>query len=413
MIKIFISDPSSAPFLPGSPDPSSALFPPGSRETSSTLCCPDTPRTFNTRGQLLPSPHTPWPVNFKINWEKMPSEIQSAIANSTRPNPAARRAMIRSVVDQMREHNANPKRGICAQVANDIVRKYPQCFGDVDGDNNVAAASLLQQLKTRIEHLNRNNTMARLRQKRPSISGMRRQERGPMDQYGCVRWQPKELPAGETEESLQEMKRQMLQLYAQFGMAGAEKGEFQRWHENTYMLQRCDLNADPPLSISKIKDDWPFLFSLKGLFSHFSELTGISILEKLPAAIEQRSKTIIEYFEQHKTKAVSEVLDAFQEVNGSKAICIILCLLAHFNENGIFLKADPSAIAADIQEETLPSTPCLIVQDISQSRAEQTKQPQLKSFPQTYQGDRRRCFSKDWYNTHKWLEYSQSKDSAY
>ncbi|RXN14480.1 hypothetical protein ROHU_009102 [Labeo rohita] len=182
--------------------------------------------------------------------------------------------------------------------------------------------------------------MARLRQKRPSISGMRRQERGPMDQYGCVRWQPKELPAGETEESLQEMKRQMLQLYAQFGMAGAEKGEFQRWHENTYMLQRCDLNADPPLSISKIKDDWPFLFSLKGLFSHFSELTGISILEKLPAAIEQRSKTIIEYFEQHKTKAVSEVLDAYQEVNGSKAICIILCLLAHFNENGIFLKAD-------------------------------------------------------------------------
>ncbi|XP_048066986.1 uncharacterized protein LOC125280469 isoform X2 [Megalobrama amblycephala] len=51
--------------------------------------------------------------------------------------------------------------------------------------------------------------------------------------------------------------------------------------------------------------------------------------------------------------------------------------------------------------------------DISQSRAEQPKQPHLKIFPHTYQGDRRRCFSKDWYNTHKWLEYSQSKDSAY
>lgn len=55
---------------------------------------------------------------------------------------------------------------------------------------------------------------------------------------------------------------------------------------------------------------------------------------------------------------------------------------------------------------------CFIT-DISQSRAEQPKQPQLKSFPRTYQGDRRRCFSKDWYNTHKWLENSQSKDSAY
>ncbi len=66
---------------------------------------------------------------------------------------------------------------------------------------------------------------------------------------------PKNSPAGETEESLQEMKRQMLQLYAQVGMAGAEREGLQRWHENTYMLQRRDLNADPPLSISKIKDE--------------------------------------------------------------------------------------------------------------------------------------------------------------
>uniref|UniRef100_A0A3B3HAC2 TTF-type domain-containing protein n=1 Tax=Oryzias latipes TaxID=8090 RepID=A0A3B3HAC2_ORYLA len=51
--------------------------------------------------------------------------------------------------------------------------------------------------------------------------------------------------------------------------------------------------------------------------------------------------------------------------------------------------------------------------DISQSRAEHPKQPHLKCFPRTYQGDRRRCFSKDWYNAHKWLEYSQSKDSAF
>lgn len=94
--------------------------------------------------------------------------------------------------------------------------------------------------------------------------------------------------------------------------------------------------------ISKFKDNWPFLFSLKGLFSHFSELTSISILEKLPAAIEQRSKTIIEYFGQHKTTGVGEVLDAYQKENGSKAICIILCLLAHFKENGIFLKANMS-----------------------------------------------------------------------
>ncbi|MEQ2316662.1 hypothetical protein AMECASPLE_034790 [Ameca splendens] len=52
----------------------------------------------------------------------------------------------------------------------------------------------------------------------------------------------------------------------------------------------------------------------------------------------------------------------------------------------------------ELREKTKKTT------DISQSRAEQPKQPQLKVFPRTYQGDRRGCFSKDWYNTHKWLE---------
>ncbi|XP_033934534.1 neurofilament medium polypeptide-like [Pseudochaenichthys georgianus] len=49
--------------------------------------------------------------------------------------------------------------------------------------------------------------------------------------------------------------------------------------------------------------------------------------------------------------------------------------------------------------------------DISQSKAEQPKQPHLKFFPRTLQGDRRRCFSKDWFNSHKWLEYSQVHQS--
>lgn len=126
-------------------------------------------------------------------------------------------------------------------------------------------------------------------------------------------------------------------------MSGMERGALQRWLQRTYILQRCDLNADPPHSVSKIKDDWPFLFSLKGLFSHFSELTGIPIQEKLPAAIDNRSQNIIEYFQQQKTPGVGKVLEAYDEESGNKAICTIMCLLAHFKEgDGIFLTADVS-----------------------------------------------------------------------
>ncbi|XP_041822851.1 uncharacterized protein LOC121628024 [Melanotaenia boesemani] len=342
----------SAPSPPGSLQLSSTLSPVGNPQFSS----PETPRTSNPI--TLPSPRTPWPRNYKVNWGKMTSEIQSAIANSTRPNPAARRAMVRELVDQMRVHNANPNRGICLKVVNDIIHQYPACFGDVNDDINTAGASLVQQVKTRIEHVNRNNTLARLRKNMYSNQHAKTNGRGPVDQYGCVRWAPQELPSGETEETLQEMKTQMQQLYAQERMSGVERGALQRWIQRTYILQRCDLNAYPPHNISKIKQDWPFLFSLNGLFTHFSELTGIPIHEKLPAAIDNRSQNIIEYFQQQKTPGVGKVLEAYNEESGHKAICVIMCLLAHFKEgDGIFLMVDTSATTADIERTvTLPST---------------------------------------------------------
>ncbi|XP_054591726.2 zinc finger MYM-type protein 1 isoform X1 [Nothobranchius furzeri] len=51
--------------------------------------------------------------------------------------------------------------------------------------------------------------------------------------------------------------------------------------------------------------------------------------------------------------------------------------------------------------------------DISQSRAAGPTQPQLKIFPKTVFGERKRSFNSSWYDQHSWLEYSASKDSAY
>ena len=104
------------------------------------------------------------------------------------------------------------------KVINDIIQKYPICFGDVDDDGNTAGASLIQQLKTRIEHVNQNNTLARLRKSKCSNPQAGTNGRGPVDQYGCVRWAPQKLPSGETQETLQEMRTRMQQLYAQVGI---------------------------------------------------------------------------------------------------------------------------------------------------------------------------------------------------
>nr|XP_054591382.1 uncharacterized protein LOC129155176 [Nothobranchius furzeri] len=51
--------------------------------------------------------------------------------------------------------------------------------------------------------------------------------------------------------------------------------------------------------------------------------------------------------------------------------------------------------------------------DISQSRAAGPTQLQLKIFPKTVFGERKRSFNSSWYDQHSWLECSASKDSAY
>ncbi|KAJ8333424.1 hypothetical protein SKAU_G00414320 [Synaphobranchus kaupii] len=225
------------------------------------------------------------------------------------------------------------------------------------------------QIKTRVEHVNRNNTLARRRQERNSCSetaeGGRNMSRGPVDQYGCVRWQPEDLPSGETEETLEDLRRQMLQLYLQEGMAGADRGDLQKWLEITYILQRRFLNGIPPPSISDVKDTWPFLFSQRGLYSHFHLLTNIPILQRLPEAIGRRGHTILKFFQGHKSNSEVEKSWMPFKRKDNKAMCTILLLLAHFKEakEGIFLQADRSATAADIQRSAqLPSTPLLIVQ---------------------------------------------------
>lgn len=54
--------------------------------------------------------------------------------------------------------------------------------------------SVLCQMKTRIEHLNRNNTLARRRTSKDANGA--KSQRGPADTYGYTLWQP-ELPPEE------------------------------------------------------------------------------------------------------------------------------------------------------------------------------------------------------------------------
>lgn len=126
-----------------------------------------------------------WPDTFKVNWSKMPPRLNTAIQNGKRPSPADRRQLIRVLVDDMWKIEVNPSRAQCLIIARDIVQQYPQSFMDTmdDGRTTVGAGyeSLLCQIKTRIEHLNRNNTLARRRTSKDANGA--KPQRGPADTY--------------------------------------------------------------------------------------------------------------------------------------------------------------------------------------------------------------------------------------
>nr|XP_054602402.1 uncharacterized protein LOC107383359 [Nothobranchius furzeri] len=242
-------------------------------------------------------PGVPWHVDFHLNLDQMSSAVRRRVEKQQRPLPDERRAFVVALVDQMMQHDQNPSRAMCYNVVRNIVRRHPKSFADIGkyGDTTGDGCySLLQQVKTRVEYHNRTKTLLRHRRKRfTGIAGEIRQERGPVDQYGCVRWGPVDFPEGETEASLMKMKRDLLNIYSEEGMKGAERAE--PMMEKTYVILRQYLNKMPAAAMSDIKEEWPFLFSQKSLLSHFALLTDINVLQKLQAAISQRGQTILDY----------------------------------------------------------------------------------------------------------------------
>ncbi|XP_037644999.1 uncharacterized protein LOC119499858 isoform X2 [Sebastes umbrosus] len=151
----------------------------------------------------------------------MPVDLRSDISDGRRPSPTSRRQMVRVITDEMRKYEPNPTRSQCLTVCKKVVRQYPNSFADQLHNGQVLGngyASLLIQVKNRIDNLNRTSSF---RQHRSSSHG---EKRGPTDIYGCARFQPS-LPPDENENTV-ETKRQKLEgIYIRDGINGAERAE--------------------------------------------------------------------------------------------------------------------------------------------------------------------------------------------
>uniref|UniRef100_A0A3B3D7K5 C2H2-type domain-containing protein n=1 Tax=Oryzias melastigma TaxID=30732 RepID=A0A3B3D7K5_ORYME len=218
-------------------------------------------------------------------------------------------------------HKKTAFSSICTSKKN-IANTYPQTFADfTDKGEKLGSGhySLLRSIKCRVEHVNRDNVAHRLRQpKRIRIEGdcisdspetSHKEVRCLSDRYGCINWQPVQLPEGETQGSLEDKK-------------------------NTLQL----INSCPSLLIAEIQEQWPFLFTLYGMSSHFKQLTGIDIGERIEGEGDLS--------------------------NNKVAITAVVLMMKHYNEkeDSLFLLADETSTKMSIEaERNLPITPRLII----------------------------------------------------
>uniref|UniRef100_A0A8C1V0Y4 Uncharacterized protein n=1 Tax=Cyprinus carpio TaxID=7962 RepID=A0A8C1V0Y4_CYPCA len=342
---------SSSPTLCTPPNSSSSQL--SSISSCSSQARNSEPSNRPSTSQILKT----WPEIFQVPWEQMPQEIRSAIADGKRPKPVERRQMVRVLADEMRRYEANPTRAQCLTVVRNIIRQYPKTFADIAPDGSLLCGgytSLLIQLKNRIENVNRDRSFSCHR----SSTG----KRGPTDTYGCTRFQP-ELPPEETDETVEQHRQRLEEIYRQEGAGGAERAEVKNLMELTFSLQRRHINTLPPPDIEDVKSKWPFLFMPRYIYAHFELLTDINVLRSLELSMEECGRAITEYFRGKPTnKDVKDILSNGED--NEMALRVVQLLMAHFGEDltGLILLTDVSATASDVETTlSLPASPRLIL----------------------------------------------------
>ncbi|KAL4006916.1 retinol dehydrogenase 12 [Sarotherodon galilaeus] len=150
--------------------------------------------------------------------------------------------------------------------------------------------------------------------------------------------------------------------------------------EETELIQRTGerqlINSCPSLSVAEIQEQWPFLFTRKGLSNHFYKLTGIDISERLGQALITKGRRIINYFSSQKLKWNLGIRTLIQQIesegvltNNKVGTAAILLMMKYYkeDEDSLFVLADETSTRMSLEAESnLPIIPRLIMLEYSE-----------------------------------------------
>nr|XP_033485765.1 uncharacterized protein LOC117258750 [Epinephelus lanceolatus] len=138
----------------------------------------------------------------------------------------------------------------------------------------------------------------------------------------------------------------------------------------TYTYQRHMLNYWPDHTLCEIQEHWPFLFTKRGLCTHFHTLTDIEVDTRLSEALLMKGRRIWNFFQSQRLKWNKETEHLLRECDSAElnhhqiATTAILLLMKYFQEkeDSIFILADASSTKMSVEREmTLATTSRVIV----------------------------------------------------
>ncbi|XP_039461276.1 uncharacterized protein LOC120435561 [Oreochromis aureus] len=143
------------------------------------------------------------------------------------------------------------------------------------------------------------------------------------------------------------------------------------WIHQAHCKKRQLINSCPSLSVAEIQEQWPFLFTRKGLSNHFYKLTRIDISERLGQALITKGRWIINYFSSHKLKWNLGIRTLIQQIESEEVLtnnkvgtAAILLMMKYYkeDEDSLFVLADETSTRMSLEAESnLPITPRLIM----------------------------------------------------
>lgn len=293
-----------------------------------------------------------WVNSFEIQWDKMSKTLTNSLKKSVRPSPRDRRAMIRMVCDDILKVDANPKRKNLSVIAERIVAAYPKSFVDDIGGEIIGSgsASVLRQLENRINNFKRSDKSLPFSACASSSLASTSDEEGEhkpkrakvQDSYGCINWQPKELPPGEDETTQKDKVIALKQMYS---------ADRDTWDmdiisshmDSLYFTIRTQINSKC-MTIDALLEEYPFLMEDSTMMRHFKKLVGIELKATLEESIEGKGQRILRYLKQvsrqSSTRGALKV--AFEQLNDAKLAAqdcspelpgLLLLLATYFGED--------------------------------------------------------------------------------